>query len=125
MILAFGMLAAILHAKDTGEGQVIDCAMVDGSALLASMIWGFVAQGQWSAERGSNMLDGGAHFYDTYACAAGGPIAIGRIEPKFYSEFLRRMGIAEAGDFARQHDRSVWPLLKQTLARAFAARSRA
>jgi alpha-methylacyl-CoA racemase len=124
MLLAFGMLAAILHATRTGEGQVIDCAMVDGSALLASMIWGFVAQGQWSDKRGSNMLDSGAHFYDTYACADGGHISIGPIEPKFYSEFLRRMGIAETGDFARQHDRALWPALKQKLAAAFATKTR-
>jgi alpha-methylacyl-CoA racemase len=124
MLLAFGMLAAILHAKDSGEGQVIDCAMVDGSALLASMIWGFVAQGQWSDKRGSNMLDSGAHFYDTYACADGGHISIGPIEPKFYSEFLRRMGIAEAGDFARQHDRALWPALKHKLAGMFATKTR-
>ena len=125
MLLAFGMLAAILHAKDTGEGQVIDCAMVDGSALLASMIWGFVAQGQWSERRGSNMLDTGAHFYDTYACADGGHVAIGPIEPKFYAEFLRRLGIDQTGDFARQHDRSLWPALKQKLAAVFAAKTRA
>jgi alpha-methylacyl-CoA racemase len=124
MLLAFGMLAAILHAMRSGEGQVIDCAMVDGSALLASMIWGFVAQGQWSDKRGSNMLDSGAHFYDTYACADGGHISIGPIEPKFYSEFLRRMGIAETGDFARQHDRALWPALKQKLAAAFATKTR-
>jgi alpha-methylacyl-CoA racemase len=124
MLLAFGMLAAILHAMRTGEGQVIDCAMVDGSALLASMIWGFVAQGQWSDKRGSNMLDSGAHFYDTYACADGGHISIGPIEPKFYSEFLRRMEIAETGDFARQHDRALWPALKQKLAAAFATKTR-
>jgi alpha-methylacyl-CoA racemase len=124
MLLAFGMLAAILHAMRTGEGQVIDCAMVDGSALLASMIWGFVAQGQWSDKRGSNMLDSGAHFYDTYTCADGGHISIGPIEPKFYSEFLRRMGIAESGDFARQHDRTLWPALKQKLADVFATKTR-
>jgi alpha-methylacyl-CoA racemase len=124
MLLAFGMLAAILHARQSGDGQVIDCAMVDGSALLASMIWGFVAQGHWSEKRGTNMLDTGAHFYDTYACAGGGHIAIGPIEPKFYSEFLRRMGIAEAGDFARQHDRTLWPALKEKLSNAFAAKTR-
>ncbi len=87
MLLAFGMLAAILHAQKSAQGQVIDCAMVDGSALLASMIWSLAAQGVWSDQRGSNMLDSGAHFYDTYACADGGHIAIGPIEAKFYSEF--------------------------------------
>jgi alpha-methylacyl-CoA racemase len=125
MLLAFGMLAAILHAKQGGAGQVIDCAMVDGSALLASMIWGFVAQGQWSGQRGSNMLDSGAHFYDTYACAGGGHLSIGPIEPKFYAEFLRRLGVDHSGDFARQHERALWPDLKQKIAAIIATKTRA
>ena len=124
MLLAFGMLAAILHAEKTGQGQVIDCAMVDGSALLASMIWSLAAQGVWSGKRGNNMLDTGAHFYDTYTCADGGHISIGPIEPKFYAEFLHRLGIAETGDFARQHDRAAWPALKERLAGIFAAKTR-
>ena len=124
MLLAFGMLAGILHAQKTGEGQVIDCAMVDGSALLAAMIWTFAAQGLWSDQRGSNMLDSGAHFYDTYACADGGYVSVGPIEPKFYSEFLLRLGIAETGEFARQHDRNLWPVLKQRLAGVFAQKTR-
>jgi alpha-methylacyl-CoA racemase len=125
MMLAFGMLAAILHAQKTAQGQVIDCAMVDGSALLASMIWSFVAQGVWSDQRGSNMLDSGAHFYDTYACADGRHISIGPIEAKFYSEFLRRLGIPETADYARQHDRTLWPSLKERLASVFATKTRA
>jgi alpha-methylacyl-CoA racemase len=125
MMLAFGMLAAILHAQKTAQGQVIDCAMVDGSALLASMIWSLAAQGAWSDQRGSNMLDSGAHFYDTYACADGGHISIGPIEAKFYSEFLSRLGIAETADYARQHDRSLWPSLKERLAGVFATKTRA
>jgi alpha-methylacyl-CoA racemase len=125
MMLAFGMLAAILHAQKTAQGQVIDCAMVDGSALLASMIWGLAAQGAWLAQLGSNMLDSGAHFYDTYACADGGHISIGPIETKFYGEFLQRLGLSEAADFARQHDRTLWPSLKDKLAGVFAAKTRA
>ncbi len=125
MLLAFGMLAAILHAQKTQQGQVIDCAMVDGSALLAAMIWSLAAQGAWSERRGSNMLDSGAHFYDTYACADGAHIAIGPIEAKFYSEFLRRLGIPETADYARQHDRALWPSLKQQLAGVFATKTRA
>jgi alpha-methylacyl-CoA racemase len=125
MMLAFGMLAAILHAQKTAQGQVIDCAMVDGSALLASMIWSFVAQGEWSEQRGSNTLDSGAHFYDTYTCADGGHISIGPIEAKFYSEFLRRLGIPETADYARQHDRALWPSLKERLAAVFATKTRA
>jgi alpha-methylacyl-CoA racemase len=125
MLLAFGMLAAMLHAKATGEGQVIDCAMVDGSALLASMIWSLAAQGQWSGQRGGNMLDTGAHFYDTYTCADGGHISIGPIEPKFYAEFLRRLGVEQTGDVARQHDRALWPALKQKFAGTIATKTRA
>jgi alpha-methylacyl-CoA racemase len=125
MMLAFGMLAAILHAQKTAQGQVIDCAMVDGSALLASMIWSFAAQGVWSDRHGSNMLDSGAHFYDTYACADGRHIAIGPIEAKFYSEFLTRLGIPQTDDYARQHDRSLWPSLKERLAAVFATKTRA
>ena len=125
MMLAFGMLAGILHAHKTGQGQVIDCAMVDGSALLAAMVWSFTAQGSWSDQRGSNMLDSGAHFYDTYACADGGHLAVGPIEAKFYSEFLRRLGIAETGDYARQHDQALWPALKERLAAVFATKPRA
>jgi alpha-methylacyl-CoA racemase len=124
MMLAFGMLAAILHAQKTAQGQVIDCAMVEGSALLASMIWGLTAQGAWSEQRGGNMLDSGAHFYDTYACADGGHISIGPIEAKFYSEFLSRLGIPETEDYARQHDRALWPSLKERLAAVFATRTR-
>jgi alpha-methylacyl-CoA racemase len=125
MMLAFGMLAAILHAQKSAQGQVIDCAMVDGSALLASMIWGLAAQGAWLQQRGSNMLDSGAHFYDTYACADGGHISVGPIEAKFYSEFLNRLGISETADFACQHDKALWPSLKQRLADVFATKTRA
>jgi alpha-methylacyl-CoA racemase len=125
MLLAFGMLAAILRAKSTAQGQVIDCAMVDGSALLASMIWSLAAQGAWLDRRGSNMLDSGAHFYDTYACADGGHISVGPIEAKFYSEFLNRLGIPETAEFARQHDRALWPALKERLAAVFASKTRA
>jgi alpha-methylacyl-CoA racemase len=125
MMLAFGMLAAILHAQKSAQGQVIDCAMVDGSALLASMIWGLAAQGAWLEQRGSNMLDSGAHFYDTYACADGGHISVGPIEAKFYSEFLNRLGISETADFDRQHDKALWPSLKERLAAVFATKTRA
>ncbi|HEX3914315.1 MAG TPA: CaiB/BaiF CoA-transferase family protein [Steroidobacteraceae bacterium] len=124
MLLAFGMLAAILHARQTGRGQAIDCAMIDGSALLSSMICSLVAQGVWSDRRGTNTLDTGAHFYDTYVCADGAHISIGAIEPKFYAEFLRRLGIEQSGDFARQHDRTAWPSLKDKIARAVAAKTR-
>jgi alpha-methylacyl-CoA racemase len=88
------------------------------------MIWSLTAQGVWSDKRGNNMLDTGAHFYDTYTCADGGHVSIGPIEPKFYAEFLNRLGIAAAGAFARQHDRDAWPALKQQLAAIFATKTR-
>jgi alpha-methylacyl-CoA racemase len=99
--------------------------MVDGSALLASMIWSLAAQGLWSDQRGSNMLDSGAHFYDTYACADGRHLSVGPIEAKFYTEFLSRLGIPETADYARQHDRALWPSLKERLASVFATKTRA
>ncbi len=124
MLLAFGMVSAILAAQKSGHGQVIDCAMIDGSALLMSMIWGFRAQGQWRDERGVNTLDTGAHFYDTYECADGRFVAIGAIEPQFYAELRRLAGIAETPAFDAQHDRTAWPSLKEEMTRLFKARSR-
>jgi alpha-methylacyl-CoA racemase len=124
MILAFGMVSAILAAQKSGHGQVIDCAMVDGSALLMSMIWGFRAQGLWQDERGVNALDTGAHFYDTYECADGRFVAIGAIEPQFYAELRRLAGIADESAFDAQHDRAAWPSLKEEMTRVCKTKSR-
>ena len=85
LYLAFGMMAGVIHARATGQGQVIDAAMTDGAASLLSMFYGFRALGMWTDERRSNMLDGGAHFYDTYQCSDGEWVAIGSIEPQFYA----------------------------------------
>ncbi len=123
MMLAFGMLAAIHHANRTGQGQVIDCAMTDGSALLMSMIWSLKAQGMWQDQRGVNLLDTGSHFYDTYATADGRYIAIGAIEPAFYAELRRRLGLEADADFDPQMDPRQWPRLKEKLAAIFRARS--
>jgi len=95
MMLAFGMLAGILSARTTGKGQVIDCAMTDGASLLMGMIWGFRGQGIWSDERGSNYLDTGAPYYDTYETADGLYIAIGSIEPPFYARMLEATGLTD------------------------------
>ena len=124
MMLAFGMVSALLHARTTGQGQVIDCAMTDGAALLMSMIWGFRAGGFWRDERGVNLLDGGAHFYDTYACADGKYVSVGAIEPQFYALLREKAGLAEDTDFDRQMDPRGWPALKDRLAAVFATRTR-
>jgi len=124
MMLAFGMVAALLHAAKTGVGQIIDAAMTDGSAVLASMIWGFRANGMWTDERGTNLLDTGAHFYDTYETADGKWIAIGSIEPQFYAELRRLTGLADDAGFDAQMDPAAWPPLKAKLTALFKTRSR-
>lgn len=116
MMLAFGMVAALLHVARGGAGQVIDCAMTDGSALLSAMSWSFLAQGMNRDERGVNMLDGAAHFYDSYECADGRHISIGSIEPQFYALLRRHAGVADDPAFDAQHDRAAWPALKAKLA---------
>ncbi len=124
MMLAFGMVSALLHARTTGQGQVIDCAMTDGAALLMSMIWSFHGQGLWRDERGVNLLDSGAHFYDTYACADGKYVSIGAIEPQFYAVLREKAGLAEDPEFDRQMDSRCWPALSEKLAALFATRTR-
>lgn len=119
MLLAFGMVSAMLEAQRSGNGQVIDCAMVDGSALLMSMIWGFRAMGRWADKRGVNLLDTGAHFYDTYETADGRHVAIGSIEPQFYAELRRLTGLTDDGRFDAQMDPSAWPELKAELTKIF------
>ena len=124
MMLAFGMVAALLHAGRTGEGQVIDAAMTDGAAVLMSMIWGFRANGMWSDERGTNLLDTAAHFYDSYETADGKWISIGSIEPQFYAELRRLAGLADDPDFDAQMDRAAWGPLKAKLTALFRTRTR-
>jgi alpha-methylacyl-CoA racemase len=123
MMLAFGVLCAAWEARNSGQGQVVDAAMTDGAALLGAMMYGFKAFGAWSAGRESNLLDGGAHFYDTYACADGKFISIGPIEPQFYARLLELAEITDPA-FARQMDPRAWPELKARLAAVFATRSR-
>ncbi len=124
MMLAFGMVSALLHAKTTGKGQVIDCAMTDGAAALMAMIWGFRANGIWQDERGVNLLDTGAHMYDTYACADGKFICIGSLEPQFYALLLEKTGLKDDPAFAAQMDASGWPALKARLTSLFATKTR-
>jgi alpha-methylacyl-CoA racemase len=123
MLLAFGMVSALLHARATGKGQVIDCAMTDGASLLMSMIWGFRAAGLWSDARGTNLLDTGAHFYDVYETSDGGFVSIGAIEPQFYAELRARLGLDDP-DFDAQNDQSQWPLLRDKLTALFKTRTR-
>lgn len=116
MLLVNGVLAALLETANSGKGQVIDVAMVDGAAQLMWMFYGFESMGLWDATaRGSNMLDGGAHFYDTYECADGEYISLGSIEPQFYALLKERAGLTEE-DFGDQNDQSQWVEMKEKLA---------
>lgn len=124
MMLAFGMVAALLNAARTGQGQVIDVAMTDGAAVLMSMIWGFRANGMWSDDRGTNLLDTAAHFYDTYETSDGKFLSIGSIEPQFYAELRRLCGLADDPDFDAQMDRAAWGPLKDKLTALFLTRTR-
>ncbi|WBU62743.1 CaiB/BaiF CoA transferase family protein [Paracoccus aerodenitrificans] len=124
MFMAFGMLAALHHAKATGQGQVIDVAMTDGSALLTAMIHCFRQVGIWQDERGVNLLDGGAHFYDTYETKDGKYISIGAIEPQFYARLLELLGLKEDPVYTRQMDAGNWDVMRQGLERIFLTRTR-
>ncbi len=124
LLLAFGMLAALLEARQSGKGQVVDAAMTDGAALLSAMFYGFKASGFWSNKRSSNLLDGAAHFYDTYECADGKYVAIGSIEPQFYALLLEKTGITDPA-FQQQMNAKDWPNLKAKLAAVIKEKSRA
>jgi alpha-methylacyl-CoA racemase len=124
MLLALGLVAGLLHAERTGEGQVVDAAMVDGTALLMAPFFGASAVGVWSDERGTNLLDSGAPFYDVYRCSDGKEIAVGAIEPQFFAALLDVLGLAP-GSLPDQNDRERWPELRAALTWAFAGRPRA
>jgi alpha-methylacyl-CoA racemase len=121
MLLGFGVACALLEAQRSGRGQVVDAAMVDGTALLAAMFSGFLAAGSWSEERGANILDTGAPWYDVYETKDGRHVAIGAIEPKFFAELLARL---QLGDMPAQNDRSGWPEMRRRFAEAFRTRTR-
>jgi alpha-methylacyl-CoA racemase len=120
--LAIGVLAALLERERSGRGQVIDAAMVDGAASLTTFVRGLAALGAWSERRGANLLDGGAPFYATYACADGRFVAVGAIEPQFYALLLAGVGL-EVSEWP-QHDTAGWPALRAALTERFAARAR-
>ncbi|WP_214402146.1 CaiB/BaiF CoA transferase family protein [Pseudonocardia lacus] len=123
MFLLVGVLSALWEAQRSGQGQVVDAAMVDGASALGQMFWGMLAQKAWVDQPGVNMLDGGAPFYDTYTCADGRYVAVGAIEPQFYAAMLAGLGLTDA-DLPGQLDRDRWPELKARLAEVFATRSR-
>ncbi|MGA1674908.1 MAG: CaiB/BaiF CoA transferase family protein [Pseudomonadales bacterium] len=124
MLLAFGMVCALLEAQKSGKGQVVDAAMVDGAATLMAMFFTMGAAGAFKDRRGTNLLDGAAHFYDTYECADGHHICLGSIEPQFYALLLEKTGVDKA-QFAPQMDAAQWPALKAELTRVFRTRPRA
>jgi len=123
MMLAFGVLCAVLAARSSGQGQVVDAAMLDGAALLGAMMYGLRSHGAWSDERAANLLDGGAPFYDTYACSDGKFISVGAIEPQFFARLLALTGTVDEG-FAQRWDKAQWPHQKARLAALFASRTR-
>jgi alpha-methylacyl-CoA racemase len=123
MLLALGVVAALLETGRSGAGQVVDAAMVDGAALLTTQFHELLAAGLWREERGANLLDGGAPFYGVYQTADGRHLAVGALEPQFYAELLRRLGL-DAGDLPDQLDRDGWPLLRERLAALFRTRTR-
>src|ERR1700749_1751068 len=123
LYLVVGVLAALLEAKKSGKGQVVDAAMCDGAASLMSMFFDMAASGRWTDQRESNFLDGGAHFYGVYECSCGHFISIGSIEPQFYALLREHAGLTDA-DFDAQMDRAAWPALKQKLTDVFKSKSR-
>ena len=123
LYLALGMVSALTSARTTGKGQVVDCAMTDGSASLMSMFFGFTASGMWQPEKGTNMLDGGAHFYDTYETSDGKYISIGSIEPQFYALLREKAGLTE-DLWDAQMDRAKWPEMKEKIEAIFKTKTR-
>jgi alpha-methylacyl-CoA racemase len=123
MLLAFGIAAALVERASSGKGQVVDAAMVDGAATLMAMFHGMTAMGVWSEERGTNLLDTGAHFYDTFETSDGKYVSIGSIEPQFYAELIDKLGLA-GEELPAQMDKAGWPILKERFERLFKTKTR-
>src|SRR5919107_1154092 len=123
MLLLVGVLAALWEARSSGRGQVVDAAMVDGASVLMQMIWSLYGQGRWSDDRGTNLLDGGAPYYDTYACADGRHFAVGALDPQFYARLLEGLGV-DSATLPDRADRGGWPTLRARFREVFASRTR-
>jgi len=123
LLLAYGIACALVERSRSGKGQVVDAAMVDGAAVLMTIFHGARLSGWWKDERGTNMLDTGAHFYDVFETADGNFVSIGSIEPQFYAELLEKLGLS-GEDLPRQMDRSAWPAMKQRLEGIFRTKTR-
>jgi alpha-methylacyl-CoA racemase len=123
MILALGLVSALLESQKSGQGQVVDAAMTDGSALMMSVFYSLQAQGQWQTERGSNLLDGGAHFYDVYETKDGKYVSVGSLEPHLYAELLEKLGVDQDA-FGPQYNHESWPELRGQFSTLFKTRSR-
>ncbi|MDJ0938533.1 MAG: CaiB/BaiF CoA-transferase family protein [Woeseiaceae bacterium] len=124
LFLAVGMLAALLNARATGQGQVVDAAISDGVAAMTTLLAGLRAAGRWSGARGANLLDGGSHWYNVYECADGKYLSVGALEPPFYATLLERLGLADDPAFAQQYDPARWPAQRAALAELFLTRTR-
>lgn len=124
MLLAFGIAAALFETQKSGQGQVIDAAMTDGSAILMNAIFGIMNRGVWSHERGTNLLDSGSHFYGSYETKDGKWISIGSIEPQFYALLLEKTGLSNDETLPRQMSRQDWPALKEKFTEVFASKTR-
>jgi alpha-methylacyl-CoA racemase len=123
LYLVVGVLAALLEARKSGKGQVVDAAMCDGAASLMSMFFDMAAAGRWTDQRETNFLDGGAHFYGVYECSCGDFISVGSIEPQFYA-LLRKHAVLSDADFDAQMDRKAWPALREKLGKVFKSKTR-
>ncbi|MGO4328125.1 CaiB/BaiF CoA transferase family protein [Cupriavidus sp. 2TAF22] len=123
MLLAMGVLGALIHAQRTGTGQVVDAAMTEGAAQLGAVVWGLLASGHWREQRGSNLLDGGTPWYDSYATRDGHYMAVGAVEERFYQELVEKLGLAGA-NLPDRNNRGNWPVLRQHFRMAFLSRTR-
>ncbi|SPB13786.1 L-carnitine dehydratase [Caballeronia novacaledonica] len=123
MLLALGVVSALLNVQRGGAGQVVDAAMIEGAAQLGAVVWGMLASGNWREQRQSNLLDGGTPWYDSYRTKDGHYMAVGAVESRFYKELIDKLGLADA-NLPKQHDRNGWPVLRERFEAAFLSRTR-